>query len=96
MTWRHFFSFSLDHDPAADAGDFTVPQQDYEAMIEARDQAGAQFWASLRAEGAPIAGPEADPEPGSFAEKYADSCAQLDAAGPGADAGTEPEPEVGG
>jgi hypothetical protein len=89
----------------ADLSDQAAIDRDYARMVAASDARDAQFWADMRADGVPVADPEPDPEPGSFAERYAAAVAEAQAgqwvadhapaAGePAADVAPEPEPEA--
>ena len=87
----------------ADLSDQATIEADYARMVAALDARDAQFWADMRADGVPVADPEADPEPGSFADRYATAVAEAHAdqwvaghtppAHVPACPGPEPEPE---
>ena len=53
--------------------------RDYERLIAAEDARDARFWADMRADSVPVADPEFNPEPGSFAERYAAAVAEAQA-----------------
>ena len=53
--------------------------RDYARMVAASDARDAQFWADMRADGVPVADPEPDQEPGSFADRHAAAVAEAQA-----------------
>ena len=59
--------------------DQAAVDRDYERLIAAEDARDARFWADMRADGVPVADPEPNPEPGSFAERYAAAVAEAQA-----------------
>jgi hypothetical protein len=92
----------------ADLADTDAIDRDYAQMVADSDARDARFWAQMKADGVPVADPEPDPEPGSFADRYAAEAAGAQAnqwaadhtpatevqpeAGSDADAGPEPDP----
>jgi hypothetical protein len=84
----------------ADLSDRAKIEADYARMVAALDARDAHFWADMRADGVPVA----DPEPGSFADRYATAVAEAHAdqwvaghtppAHVPACPGPEPEPEA--
>ena len=63
----------------ADHSDQATIEADYARMVAALDARDAQFWADMRADGVPVTDPEADPEPGSLADRYATAVAEAHA-----------------
>jgi len=68
-------SFMLGRLLEAGYTDQAAIDRDYARMVAASDARDAQFWADMRAVGVPVA----DPEPGSFADRYAAAVAEAQA-----------------
>jgi hypothetical protein len=64
-----------------DAGytDQAAIDRDYARMVAASDARDAHVWADMRAAGVPVADPDPNPEPGSFADRYAAAVAEAQA-----------------
>ncbi len=68
-------SWALGKAIKAELADQASIDRDYAQMVAASDARDAQFWAQMKADGVPVA----DPEPGSFADRYAAAAAAAQA-----------------
>jgi hypothetical protein len=72
-------SWSLGKELEAGYNDQATIDREFAQLAAASAASDAQFWAAMRADGVPVADPQPDPEPGSFAERYAAAAAATEA-----------------